>query len=338
MNSPCRYAGCTVEETGKCALENEPSSCPQRLSADATTAIDETAEPSSKAVGMGAPVLRPPESTLSFPPSSTLGLEAIDKLMATRYLTVVAILGEPASGKTAALVSLYLLLANAKLKGWTFADSKSLMGFEDISRGAREWNHGELPDEMTVRTEITDDRRPGFLHIRMRRHSDGRLVDFALSDLPGEWTNDLVKFSNTKRFQFIKSAEVIWIAVNGKSFADNETRQSSILRLSQLAGRLKSIFDNGVPRVILVVTHKDSSEIAATTLERVSAEFTKHGIDLTTVSIASFAAKGSGHRAGAGLGDLVDITTQSQALRRTFWPTSAPRAGGRSYLAYRRDQ
>ena len=60
--------------------------------------------------------------------------------MAQRYVRLVAILGEPAAGKTACLVSLYLLLARGRLEGFAFADSTTLRGFEEISRGARRWN------------------------------------------------------------------------------------------------------------------------------------------------------------------------------------------------------
>src|SRR5260221_5483273 len=67
-------------------------------------------------------IRRPPRSTL-FPYTTlfrSLGLDEASKLMADRYAHMIGILGTPDAGKTAALVSLYLLLAKAKLKDFTF--------------------------------------------------------------------------------------------------------------------------------------------------------------------------------------------------------------------------
>lgn len=112
------------------------------------------------------------------------------------------------------------MVANAALNGWTFADSKSLMGFEEIARGARDWNEGSPPDQMTMHTEMTDDRRAGFLHLRLVRKSDGRRVDLALPDLPGEWTTKLVTSAQSDRLEFMKAAEVTWIVLDGRTLAD----------------------------------------------------------------------------------------------------------------------
>src|SRR5262249_55699493 len=154
----------------------------------------------------------------------------IEQMMASRYVTVVGILGEPETGKTACLASLYLLVANAMLDGWTFADSRSLMAFESIARGARRWNDGHPPEQMTVHTEMADDRQPGFLHLRLRRSSDGRVVDFALPDLPGEWTKQLVRASRSDRFEFLRAADVIWLLVDGRDLANKERRQGTITK------------------------------------------------------------------------------------------------------------
>jgi len=76
-------------------------------------------------------------------------------------VTVVGILGELDAGKTACLARLYLQISHDRLDGWTFADSASLMGFEDIARGAREWTEGSRA-QLTIRTEISSGRHAGF--------------------------------------------------------------------------------------------------------------------------------------------------------------------------------
>lgn len=295
-------------------------------------AADEAAD-----VADGGHVLATPAEIPSFPSSTTLGTEVIEGLMATRYVTVVGILGDPESGKTACLASLYLLISNAMLDGWSFADSRSLMGLEDIARGAREWNEGHPPEQMTLHTEMADDRQPGFLHIRLRRNRDDRLIDLALPDLPGEWTKELIRFSRSDRFEFLKSADVLWVVVDGKQLADREQRQGTITRLGQLAGRLRALVDGSPPRVLLVVTHRDSGEVDATVLARLTSELAKHDVNAEYLQVAPF-TDSDAINAGYGLAELVDATTGEVRRPPAFWPMTAPVPRQRSFLSYRRDR
>ncbi|MBX8592987.1 hypothetical protein K5D56_26825, partial [Pseudomonas cichorii] len=227
MSGSCSFDGCTFDETGICALERDPLSCGNRAtneSAAATSAgvKDDDEITSQSGDRLGAPVLGQPVRASALPSSRTLGLERLNAMMGTRYVNVVGILGDPESGKTACLASLYLLVSHAKLEGWSFADSKSLAAFEEIARGARDWNDGTAPEQMTVHTELADDHGPGFLHLRLVRLSDGRRVDLALPDVPGEWTQALVNTARSDRLDFMKSAESIWIVLDGRSLADIE--------------------------------------------------------------------------------------------------------------------
>ncbi|MES2975662.1 MAG: hypothetical protein V4757_18735 [Pseudomonadota bacterium] len=258
--------------------------------------------------------------------------------MGKRYVTVVGILGEPESGKTAALASLYLLVANAKLAGWSFADSHSLLGFEDIARGSRQWNLGNPPDQMTVHTHLPDERRPGFLHLRLRRDTDHRRVDLALPDLPGEWTQGLVRTSKWERLNFLQSADAIWIFADGRALADKQKKQALILRLGQLAGRLNASMPEGVPKLILVMTHRDAVEVPSATIDRIRDVFAKDGLKFESVAIASFAKRGAGIKPGHGLKELIDATTAASKQALPFWLPSEPTEGQRSYLAYRRNR
>ena len=70
---------------------------------------------------------------------------------------------------------------------------------------------------------------------------DGRRVDFALPDLPGEWTKTFVRTARSDRLEFMKSAEAIWVVVDGRALADLEQRQGLITRLGQLAGRIRTL-------------------------------------------------------------------------------------------------
>lgn len=224
------------------------------------------------------------------------------------------------------------------LEGWTFADSKSLMGFEEIARGARDWNAGSPPDQMTMHTEMTDDRRAGFLHLRLVGKSDGRRVDLVLPDLPGEWTTKLVTNARSDRLEFMKSAEVIWIVLDGRTLADKERRQGLISRVGQLGGRLKKMFGERIPRVVLVVTHRDGGELVEAVSTRLITELRNKGVDeATIVQVAPFSGNDA-VRAGFGLSGLIDATVGSPRPAPDFWPDSASRECSRLFLSYRRDR
>lgn len=342
MSRACTFEGCTVGETGVCALEHDPAACKHRAaarnltvsSAEAFAAESVTAGPIGD---LGAPVLEKPSSAASFPSSRTMGPESISGMMGSRYVTVVGILGDPESGKTACLASLYLMVANAQLEGWSFADSRSLMAFEEIARGAREWNEGQPPDQMTVHTEMADERRPGFLHLRLVRRADGRRVDLAFPDLPGEWTTALVSTARTDRFEFMKSAEAVWMVVDGRALVDKERRQGVISRLGQLAGRLRTIFDGTIPRLMIVVTHRDHGELDGSIANRIAAELTKREVVARIHQVAPF-SKHDDVRAGFGLAELVEATVAPPQAGGEFWPSSEPHECSRSYLNFRRDR
>lgn len=339
MTKACNFEGCTVAETGVCALERDPATCDHHIgSAVSANSVGENELSGSAASTIGAPVLRPPTSeTSSFPSSRTLGPDAVSDMMASRYVTVIGILGDPESGKTACLVSLYLLVSNAQLAGWSFRDSKTLMAFEDIARGAREWNAGDPPDQMTVHTELSDERRPGFLHLRLARDADGRRVDLVLPDLPGEWTTELVGTSRIDRFGFMKGAEVLWIVLDGLTLENKERRQGVISRIGQLAGRLGTLFNGEVPKLVLAITRRDSGELSPTVTDRLAAELAKRNLTATIVPLAPFSDSDL-VKPGFGLEALIDVSTSSALPPIEFWPASAPKDGTRSYIAYRRDQ
>ncbi|EKN0212684.1 TPA: hypothetical protein L4S95_001208 [Pseudomonas aeruginosa] len=343
MSGSCGFDGCTVDETGICALERDPSTCSNRVSKEASSVTatnfqgnDEVASPSGDR--LGAPVLDQPESAIALPSSRTLGLEDLNAMMCTRYVNVVGILGDPESGKTACLASLYLLVSHAMLEGWSFADSRSLAAFEDIARGARDWNNGEVPEQMTVHTELADDHSPGFLHLRLMRLSDGRRVDLALPDIPGEWTQALVSSARADRLDFMRSAEVIWMVLDGRTLADIEKRQGLIARVGQLVGRLNTMLDGHAPRLIIVVTHRDLHVLTDNVVGRLQTELIRRNTHAEIVNVAPFSDDPDNVPAGFGIADLIDHTVGKPAKRPTFWQSTEPTKGDRSYLSYRRDR
>ncbi|WP_205836974.1 GTPase domain-containing protein [Neorhizobium sp. T25_27] len=324
-------------------MERDPVTCEHRIGNAAPAIANGSAseaEPPNPAdlSAIGAPVLQRPTGTSSFPSSRAFGPDSVSKMMASRYVTVIGILGDPESGKTACLASLYLMISNAELAGWKFADSKTLMAFEDIARGAREWNAGNPPEQMTVHTELSDDRRPGFLHMRLVGDSDGRRVDLALPDLPGEWTTELVGTSRADRFEFLKAADVIWVVLDGRALANKERRQGVISRVGQLAGRLGTLVGGKMPKLVLVITHRDSGEPSAAVTTLLEAELAKRDLTATVIPVAPFSDDDKQVKSGFGIDELIEASTTSILPRVEFWPPSDPVEGMRSYVSYRRDR
>ena len=344
MSGSCRFDGCTFDETGVCALERDPSTCSNRVTTDEVTdaksadtqRYEEVASQSGDR--LGAPVLDQPVSASALPSSRTLGLEDLNALMGNRYVNVVGILGDPESGKTACLASLYLLVSHAMLEGWSFSDSKSLAAFEEIARGARDWNNGEVPEQMTVHTELGDDHGPGFFHLRLVRRSDGRRVDLALPDIPGEWTQALVNTARSEQLDFMKSAEVIWIVLDGRTLADIEKRQGLIARVGQLAGRLNTMLSGRAPRLMIVVTHRDLHLLADNVANRLQTELVRRGAKAEIVGVAPFSDHPDNVPAGFGIAKLIDLTVGKQPERPTFWRATEPTESDRAYLSYRRNR
>ena len=309
MTSGCAQPNCTVAETGTCLLNNELSTCPQRIAA-------QEAEATSGAETEGA----------HFPTSRAYTLDDAKALMAERYVHVVGVLGESDAGKTGCLVSLYLAVAQRQLDGFGFADSRTLMGFEEVSQGARRWNEGRMPEQLTDHTVLDDERTAGFLHMRLRRSDGSGVLDLLCSDLPGEWTRDLIEANRVDRLAFLRRADVIWLVVDGRETVDPERRQVCFNRVSTLIGRLADFLDDP-GRLILVVTRRDLTAPDSTMVDRMCAAGTRCGFETECVEVASFADEGAEVKAGVGIARLIELTTVPATGARMVWERTGEPAG-----------
>lgn len=302
MTADCRREDCTFAETGECLLSYEPSSCPERTTVDGEPRVDG-------------------QDRAHFPPSRACTLRDARSLMARRYLQIVGVLGEPNAGKTACLVSLYLLLARNRLRGFGFADSTTLRGFEEISRGARRWDRTHPPEELTHHTELTDDRSASFLHLRLVRTSDaGPAADLLMSDLPGEWTTELVAKERVDRLAFLKRADVVWIVIDGSKLRTAATRQLSRHRLDLLVGRLGKLLSDRKPPLIFVVTRRDQGALDDGSLTELHTVGSRSGFDAEVVEVASFAEPSADVVPGHGIEELLRKTTRSPEHKGLLWP------------------
>jgi hypothetical protein len=316
----CHNSECTVAQTGICLLNNVPDACPNRV---------HVAEGMAGGRLFDEPVLSAPSTTPRFPPSAALGTEDVRSMLCESYGRIIGVLGAPDSGKTACLVSLYLLLAHNKLEGFTFADSKSLMALDELSRGARRWN-GAPPEQMTAHTELGADRSAGFLHLKLVRNVDGTRVNLLIPDLPGEWSTTLIDSNRVDRLGFLRSAHEVWMMVDGRSLADKSQRRNAIHRANVLVDRIVDLCGASVPRLRLVVTRLDQGNPVETTLQELRDHAAQRGVELAISHIASF-SNSEGTPAGAGIADLIGETVVRGSQYSEFWPDGNVAGAGSRY-------
>lgn len=341
----CQISECTIAATGVCLKNFEADQCPNRLDSDGVlaTSNDIDAENGDLAVkvesattgDLGGSVLSRPDEVPRLPSSKTLSLEGADSLRAARRATVVGVVGLPDSGKTACLVSLYLLAAKGLLAGFTCTNSETLMAFEEIARGSRRWNEGKIPEQMTVHTEMTDDREAGFLHLKLLRDADGTSFDLLVPDLPGEWSKALIDQNDARRFEFLKAVAVIWIMVDGRQFIDAVQVNYATYRTECLIERLAEMLPVPRPKLILVPSWRDRGEIPIAALTRLQLEGSKWGMHIETVSIASFSS--TGVPPGTGVAALIEATLASTPKPVDFWPEGRDSSAARAMMASRRE-
>lgn len=327
----CKKDGCTLADTGICMFNNSPAVCPERLAS--LNDVDKTVSSNSTIAG---PVLEAPEEAGKFLSSYTIPPQKASEMWRRRDCKTIGILGIPNTGKTAFLVSLYLLISGNKLPNLRFRNSSSLMAFEEIARGARKWKEGEPPDQMTMHTEIKDERTAGFLHLKLFSSTHNRTLQLLFPDLPGEWTNTLISNNRVDRLSFLRNASTIWIMVNGQDIANANSKMNTIDRIEILIDRVAEFLGSDVPHIEIVVTHRDKSGPVREKLSTLLDEYGRKGISIGLSETAAFAEPGSGLEAGHGIENLIlQLFNVTPSNPVEFWPASLHSQNARSFMNIR---
>lgn len=337
MADPCPRSGCTHGATGRCLLNYEPAeSCPALQGLEVPEDLDSTPIPGANARMPSATSADPEEpvetevrktrdaevlsidaksvvanlkpanpTTVQLSPGRELGLDGLARLAAKRPVRLIGLLGSPDAGKTMALVSTYLLAAAGKLEGYEYRNSESAFAFNDLSRGARAWAQGRMLDQIVPHTELADERRPGFLHLRLHSESIGSTVDLAFPDLPGEWTETLINKNVYDRLGFLRNADAIWIFVDGEALANLETGHDICARTCAAIGRVAEHLPRRLP-LKLVVTRADQYEsIPSAVLDPILEEAERHRYELEVHEIISV-DRANKKRSGKGIPELLN--------------------------------
>jgi hypothetical protein len=219
----CPKTDCTVAVTGKCLLSHTPvETCPHVL-VSPTDLADQG----------------PEESKSVFPTTrvyhgNELGMQQASELMAARYGHLIGVLGAYGTGKTCLLCSLYLLASCGDLRPTRlFAGSMTLPGFESRLRLLRKWIGPGLPDKIVDHTLLANPRQPGLLHLSLLETSPrSELRDLFFTDIPGEWTTDLIKRADVAdRFRFLSRADGLVITFQSSLLRGNPNSQLQSARI-----------------------------------------------------------------------------------------------------------
>lgn len=305
MAYTCTFEGCLFTEQQVCSRTGNSSPCEyaqdEEADDDADSAEDEDV-PASESV------VAPPKAALAaaaegLHTGEELGLLEIGPLMEEQYAHLITILGDYKAGKTSFLVCIYLASACGMLAshGLSFAGSLTLPGFEARARTSRKWNPNNPPDRMTERTVIGEGRGAGFLHLDLVREDDRRRVRLLMSDLPGEWTKNLIDHErHGERLSFLGRSDAILIMIDGEQLL-GRTRHVEVDRNRVLIDRIIGLLPDRRPLLQLVATRADKIGSAAPPALAEIAEYARSkGFSCETHNVSTF-SQTEGTPCGAGV-------------------------------------
>jgi hypothetical protein len=196
----------------------------------------------------------------------------------------------------------------------------TLPGFENRVRLLRKWSGIGLPEKIVDHTS-REPRQPGLLHLALTQTAPyAALRDLFFTDLPGEWTTDLIKRADVAdRFNFLKRADSLVIAIPAPQLLAPETRNSQVQSARMLLQRLHdSVRISRTIPIVFAITRCDiSGSVVPPAIYQV-VEFAREiGFpNASHMPIASFSSRAD-VPSGMGIAELLDallpITVHSPA-------------------------
>lgn len=314
----CDKSDCTVTETGKCLeLHGELTDCPHfgthgtRPLAPGSTEVGAEDDDESPATGRDPDVSTPHSPARQFHAGIELGTSDAAEIMRSRYTHVIAILGPTNAGKTCLLSSLYLMASRGDLHPrHSFAGSMSLQGFEDRARRLRRWTKGVLPDKLSEHTILSDPRSPAFMHLALQAWGvQGGRIDLLLSDLPGEWSTNLIDRADAAaRFAFLKRADGIIFVIESQRLRSNTERHNEIQRAKLMLQRLAQTVsvNRDLPLVFLISKCDVGGMEVPRGFDRIESHAVSLGFKPVTILAAAFSREPALVRSGTGVMEAVE--------------------------------
>lgn len=308
----CAQTGCSASQGGACAQGHpDPVAC-EHFEADETE--PDEVEPDDTLVGEVAsapPGADPPipargrnrlqlsAEIVAVHTGDALTAQEATAVMAAHDTEVVVVLGDIGVGKTTLIAALYEQLARGPVAGWSFAGSRSLLGFEARSFLATAASGRTTED--TPRTSRSTDRIA--LHLALRDSGVTRHV--LLGDVSGEHAHNLIRFNEPGDYQalfrvgtrllvLVDGERLLTIAAQNAVLAEART----LLRAAIEVGDLRP----GTP-IELVVTKWDQCSDAPGVNDELERLLTAARDLWTPVALHRTAARPD----GAGLAELFKL-------------------------------
>jgi len=174
------------------------------------------------------------------------------QLMAERECRVVLVAGDANAGKTTLLVELWARFLTGAFRGRRFAGSRTLEAFSRMHASARA--SSGLDAAVTPRTPH---EAPQFLHLRLEEA--GRLADYLLTDVRGEYFEQVVDGEiSGGDVELAARADLCIVVLNGDSMESGAGLQETLFRAQHLLGGLlmPGGLRDSVP-ILLVCTKAD---------------------------------------------------------------------------------
>lgn len=142
--------------------------------------------------------------------SNSLGMKNLRLISERSSPIIIGVIGLSNSGKTTFLSMIYLMLLSGKKIGdWSFVNSFTLRGWENIINGLK-WSPGNIY-KFPPHTSVNDGRAHGLLHLSLRLGE--KTKDIVFTDVSGEW------FLNWAKDKNHENAEgALWIQKNADGF------------------------------------------------------------------------------------------------------------------------
>lgn len=205
----CSNPDCQIAENGSCHQGHDPvQSCPNfgKLAADAENY--EEADPT-----IDQTVEEPALTMVQLPSGQSYEQQDVDTFLLQKPAQLVAIVGDTSSGKSTLLCSIYDKFLRGKFAGRSFAESNTLVAFEEVVHYSRAVSGATIPD--TPRTSLSEGLQ--FYHLSTTpEESPGSHVDLFMSDRAGEsYLAGLDRPDHLQELQELRLARTVAILVDG---------------------------------------------------------------------------------------------------------------------------
>ncbi len=198
----CRVDGCGGPASGICINKLSFDECP-----DVIRAGDEAADTDDMAGSSADGAAAPPQ--LSSPIGDSLDAQSCDALLRATGAKMIGIVAGPEAGKTTLVSTIYERVHRGMAKGFAFAGSETLRGYEERCHLSRLASNGASPD--TERTKTWAEL--SFTHLKLAV-GDER-ANLLFSDRSGEhFENVLDSPEQISDFEELARADHIWIVVD----------------------------------------------------------------------------------------------------------------------------